>query len=42
LPEATQTDKKTAGVFLDTLGALGRVEVGKVTIAWKNEALKLD
>jgi hypothetical protein len=29
LAEATQTDKKTAGVFLDTLGALAYKEIKK-------------
>ena len=29
LAEATQTDKRTAGVFLDTLGALAYKEIKK-------------
>lgn len=29
LAEATQTDRRTAGVFLDTLGALAYKEINK-------------
>jgi hypothetical protein len=35
LAEATQTDKRTAGVFLDTLGALAYKEIKKTVVKFR-------